>query len=744
MECKPAWGDLFCDLLDPIWKRVARRAYPARAPEECPLYPWELRAEPRQNDGVDSTICARNRDFHLWGGVGMGTAALKFTQGGNVGQIGEALVVNVGVACLVENGDNSNISSWIYELMDAPIGSALTPAVLSTTSTATFTPDIEGCYRVRLIAQEPGHVWVDARTVIVRTGRGWILPAFLNSATELNYRTAPATTNAVGWKRAMQEILIDLEAVADDVDAADPSDVAGTIVRRAAAANYTVIEQVQTNVLNCLAGMLSPDLNAGEFSAGWAFIPQRPALTDLGGSSAGHYKFHHGYGGSRNSGQSGMYTHFYGDARSTYGEGAWIAMDNGFIVLDGYDTDVSPFRFTFSADSSTDIITTSSAHNFSNNQPVRLVGSSLPTASGGNLAASTTYYWFSVNTTQGKLCRTSGGAAIDLTSNGSGTMEVGCTIERTPWKYRFLTGTNPSTSKTVGLEFEGSTFLALQSTYGYINIQPSYGKPIRNILQSGSGEVHTTKILGSRKSSNNGAVATLFDGTVLDTSIVPFAYVAHCYLYVTARATTDGTRVCNEVRFRWMGGGSGQQANILEQEDMAPTESPCWDYSGDAAANSTLSERPFFRAPRAVTIEAVSIEPSGTVTADGTNYATVTIRKRNGTGGGATTIASLATDVAGGNWTAWTRKTTTLSNSTLAADDIVTVEVTKANAGVQLPPFAVSLICIGSLNRRASRISIADLGGGANAGKVQITWTGTAGLNFDRIDAELVVRVAGT
>lgn len=82
---------------------------------------------------------------------------------------------------------------------------------------------------------------------------------------------------------------------------------------------------------------------------------------------------------------------------------------------------------TFTADSGTDTIT-STAHGFSQGTGVWLsvTGGSLPTASGGNLAASTNYYVIYVDANTYKLARTpvlaAAGTAIDLTGNGSGTM----------------------------------------------------------------------------------------------------------------------------------------------------------------------------------------------------------------------------------------------------------------------------------------------------------------------------------
>lgn len=73
---------------------------------------------------------------------------------------------------------------------------------------------------------------------------------------------------------------------------------------------------------------------------------------------------------------------------------------------------------TFTADSLTDILT-ATAHGLSNGQTLEVSnsGGGLP----GGLSAVTTYYVISSTTNTFKLSLTSGGSAIDITSNGTGT-----------------------------------------------------------------------------------------------------------------------------------------------------------------------------------------------------------------------------------------------------------------------------------------------------------------------------------
>lgn len=76
--------------------------------------------------------------------------------------------------------------------------------------------------------------------------------------------------------------------------------------------------------------------------------------------------------------------------------------------------------FTFTANASTDIITTASNHDFTTNMPVTVSGASLPSP----LSAIGTYYVRDITANTFKLSLSAGGAAIDLTTAGTGVMTV--------------------------------------------------------------------------------------------------------------------------------------------------------------------------------------------------------------------------------------------------------------------------------------------------------------------------------
>ncbi len=87
---------------------------------------------------------------------------------------------------------------------------------------------------------------------------------------------------------------------------------------------------------------------------------------------------------------------------------------------------------------------------------------------------------------------------------------------------------------------------------------------------------------------------------------------------------------------------------------------------------------------------AVSADGSRTaLTADNTNNAVLTLAKADGLGGSATTVATLTTNVASGNWVADTFKSFTLSataaNLLVNDGQILTLKKTVGGTGVVVP-----------------------------------------------------------
>ncbi|HEV8462068.1 MAG TPA: hypothetical protein VGQ38_15315 [Gaiellaceae bacterium] len=118
-----------------------------------------------------------------------------------------------------------------------------------------------------------------------------------------------------------------------------------------------------------------------------------------------------------------------------------------------------------------------------------------------------------------------------------------------------------------------------------------------------------------------------------------------------------------------------------------------YQHAGDAAASDTLAEHVFHNMTgKSVKITAAKIVADAAVTADNTNFATLTVKQGDGVGGARSTVATLITNVAGGSWTAFSAKDMgAITNATVPAGGIATLTIAKAAAGVQLPKFRLSL-----------------------------------------------------
>jgi hypothetical protein len=144
---------------------------------------------------------------------------------------------------------------------------------------------------------------------------------------------------------------------------------------------------------------------------------------------------------------------------------------------------------------------------------------------------------------------------------------------------------------------------------------------------------------------------------------------------VVIRIDTDGVYV--QVLPPIVGAGLGQlEVQTVELHKLA-----------DAAAATATAETTFYRAPSARTIIAAYFVPDAAVTASDADYATATIKRRDGAGGAAATVCSAATTTTGtGNCTAFVPKSLgTITNAALAAGNVLTLTIAKTGNGVQLP-----------------------------------------------------------
>jgi hypothetical protein len=108
--------------------------------------------------------------------------------------------------------------------------------------------------------------------------------------------------------------------------------------------------------------------------------------------------------------------------------------------------------------------------------------------------------------------------------------------------------------------------------------------------------------------------------------------------------------------------------------------------AADGAAATATTETAFNRVSRTGTIVGAWFAPLAALTGDATNNATLTLAKRDGAGGGASTVAAITTTAVAGNWTAFVPVSLgTLSNTSVAAGNVLTFAIAKGGTGVVVP-----------------------------------------------------------
>lgn len=99
--------------------------------------------------------------------------------------------------------------------------------------------------------------------------------------------------------------------------------------------------------------------------------------------------------------------------------------------------------------------------------------------------------------------------------------------------------------------------------------------------------------------------------------------------------------------------------------------------------------------PGNYTVTQADIIPEAALTAQATNYRTFELTNRGQAGAGTTVIASLSTDVAGGNWVAGDKKAMTLSataaNLNVAEGDVLEMVETTPGTGLAHPQLQVEV-----------------------------------------------------
>lgn len=109
--------------------------------------------------------------------------------------------------------------------------------------------------------------------------------------------------------------------------------------------------------------------------------------------------------------------------------------------------------------------------------------------------------------------------------------------------------------------------------------------------------------------------------------------------------------------------------------------------AADGAAATTTAETLVGRSPTALPSgHIIYLTPAAGLTADDTNYATITLYKRTA-GGGTTTIGQILTKITGGgtgNWTAW-NPVAIVTSQPVSEGDAITYDIAKAGTGVVVP-----------------------------------------------------------
>jgi len=114
-----------------------------------------------------------------------------------------------------------------------------------------------------------------------------------------------------------------------------------------------------------------------------------------------------------------------------------------------------------------------------------------------------------------------------------------------------------------------------------------------------------------------------------------------------------------------------------------------WPLTAAIASPGTLAETSIGLigpGPYPISIGSVQIHPSAALTANNSNYVTITVFKRPG-GGAATAIASVTTQITGsGNWVAWTPvNLNVVAGAFVSPGDSITVTIVATGTGVGVP-----------------------------------------------------------
>ncbi len=131
------------------------------------------------------------------------SALLKITQASHTDTAGRAVKGTLTDGTVVfSNGDNTNVSSWKYEVLNVPPGSAIPLTVQGPGGASTFTmaqPDVPGSYRIRLtVIHNDLSTDVDIRNLVVPFTHGLMCPPYQGNPLPLSIVLKPDEMNIGG------------------------------------------------------------------------------------------------------------------------------------------------------------------------------------------------------------------------------------------------------------------------------------------------------------------------------------------------------------------------------------------------------------------------------------------------------------------------------------------------------------------------------------------------------------------
>lgn len=134
-----------------------------------------------------------------------------------------------------------------------------------------------------------------------------------------------------------------------------------------------------------------------------------------------------------------------------------------------------------------------------------------------------------------------------------------------------------------------------------------------------------------------------------------------------------------------------QRGETLSVDELLAIEIMFDKAAADGAAGTATTDTIVWMNPFSYPVYLVSAEAVGVgagITSDPTNFATLTFRTRDGVGGTSAAALTLATDTAGGSWTANQRKAITAltrANAAVPVGGQITFSIAKAGTGVVVP-----------------------------------------------------------